>query len=151
MSGQHPARERKGDRRNLAVAAACGVLVGAMMGAALRRCRSTTGSAAPPGSAARPQVATSRARRRCSPARSWCGSTPTSRAACRGGSSRKPNSIEVRVGEIVTVNYTVTNLSARETVGQASYNVSPPTVGAYFTKINCFCFTDQRLKAGRNP
>ena len=42
----------------------------------------------------------------------------------------------------------VTNESARETVGQASYNVSPPTVGAYFTKINCFCFTEQRLKAG---
>ncbi len=30
----------------------------------------------------------------------------------------------------------------------ASYNVSPPTAGAYFSKINCFCFTDQRLKAG---
>ena len=58
------------------------------------------------------------------------------------------NSIEVRIGETVTVNYTVTNLSARETVGQASYNVSPPTVGAYFTKINCFCFTEQRLKPG---
>ena len=40
------------------------------------------------------------------------------------------------------------NESARETVGIASYNVSPPTVGAYFSKINCFCFTDQRLKAG---
>ena len=57
-------------------------------------------------------------------------------------------SIEVRIGEVVTVNYVVTNESARETVGQASYNVSPPTVGAYFTKINCFCFTEQRLKPG---
>jgi cytochrome c oxidase assembly protein subunit 11 len=58
------------------------------------------------------------------------------------------NSIEVRVGEVVTVNYLVINESARETVGNASYNVSPPTVGAYFSKINCFCFTDQRLKPG---
>jgi cytochrome c oxidase assembly protein subunit 11 len=33
-------------------------------------------------------------------------------------------------------------------VGVASYNVSPSTAGAYFSKINCFCFTDQRLKAG---
>jgi cytochrome c oxidase assembly protein subunit 11 len=57
-------------------------------------------------------------------------------------------SIKVRIGEVVTVNYTVINESARETVGQASYNVSPPTVGAYFTKINCFCFTDQRLRPG---
>ena len=58
------------------------------------------------------------------------------------------NSIEVRVGEVVTVNYMVVNQSARETVGNASYNVSPPTVGAYFSKINCFCFTEQRLKGG---
>ena len=58
------------------------------------------------------------------------------------------NSIEVKVGEVVTVSYRVVNESARETVGIASYNVSPPTVGAYFSKINCFCFTDQRLKAG---
>jgi cytochrome c oxidase assembly protein subunit 11 len=57
-------------------------------------------------------------------------------------------SIELRIGEVVTVNYVVTNESARETVGQASYNVSPPTVGAYFTKINCFCFTQQRFKPG---
>src|SRR6266545_735321 len=58
------------------------------------------------------------------------------------------NSIEVRIGEVVTVNYRVVNESARETVGIASYNVSPPTAGAYFSKINCFCFTDQRLKPG---
>jgi cytochrome c oxidase assembly protein subunit 11 len=58
------------------------------------------------------------------------------------------NSIELRIGDVVTVNYVVTNESARETVGQASYNVSPPTVGAYFTKINCFCFTEQRFKPG---
>jgi cytochrome c oxidase assembly protein subunit 11 len=58
------------------------------------------------------------------------------------------NSIEVRIGEVVTVSYSVVNESARETVGVASYNVSPPTAGIYFSKINCFCFTDQRLKAG---
>ena len=58
------------------------------------------------------------------------------------------SSIEVKVGEVVTVSYRVVNESARETVGIASYNVSPPTAGAYFSKINCFCFTDQRLKAG---
>ena len=58
------------------------------------------------------------------------------------------DSVEVRIGEVVTVNYLVVNESARETVGHASYNVSPPTVGAYFSKINCFCFTEQRLKPG---
>jgi cytochrome c oxidase assembly protein subunit 11 len=58
------------------------------------------------------------------------------------------NSIEVKLGQVVTVLFTVTNQSARETVGQASYNVAPPTVGQYFSKINCFCFTEQRLKPG---
>ena len=42
--------------------------------------------------------------------------------------------------------YTVTNQSARPTTGQAAYNVAPLTVGGYFQKINCFCFTEQRLK-----
>jgi cytochrome c oxidase assembly protein subunit 11 len=58
------------------------------------------------------------------------------------------NTIEVRLGEVVTVYYKVTNEAARETVGQAAYNVSPPTVGIYFNKINCFCFTEQKLKPG---
>ncbi|HEX3859676.1 MAG TPA: cytochrome c oxidase assembly protein [Pseudolabrys sp.] len=58
------------------------------------------------------------------------------------------NEITLHLGEVATVHYKVTNLSARETFAQASYNVSPPTVGAYFDKINCFCFTEQRMKPG---
>jgi cytochrome c oxidase assembly protein subunit 11 len=56
--------------------------------------------------------------------------------------------IDVRLGEVVTVYYAVTNESARVTTAQAGYNVTPPTVGAYFEKINCFCFTQQTLKPG---
>jgi len=56
--------------------------------------------------------------------------------------------IEARIGEVVTVFYTVTNQSARTTTGQAAYNVAPLTVGAYFQKINCFCFTEQTMAAG---
>jgi cytochrome c oxidase assembly protein subunit 11 len=55
-------------------------------------------------------------------------------------------SLDVRIGDVVTVYYRAVNDSTRETVGQATYNVSPPTVGGYFAKINCFCFTEQRLK-----
>ena len=58
------------------------------------------------------------------------------------------NTIEVKLGEVVTVNYLVTNLSARETLGVAAYNVAPLSIGAYFQKINCFCFNEQKLKAG---
>jgi cytochrome c oxidase assembly protein subunit 11 len=56
--------------------------------------------------------------------------------------------IEVRIGQVVTVYYTVTNQSARTTSGQAAYNVAPLTVGAYFQKINCFCFTEQTMAPG---
>jgi cytochrome c oxidase assembly protein subunit 11 len=58
------------------------------------------------------------------------------------------NEIKVRIGEVATVHYKVVNEAAREITAQASYNVSPPQVGSYFTKINCFCFTEQRLKPG---
>jgi cytochrome c oxidase assembly protein subunit 11 len=56
--------------------------------------------------------------------------------------------IEVRIGEVTTVFYKVTNQSARATTGQAAYNVAPLTVGAYFEKINCFCFTEQTMAGG---
>lgn len=57
------------------------------------------------------------------------------------------NTIEVRLGDVVTVNYKVINQAARTITAQASYNVAPPQVGGYFNKINCFCFTEQTLKA----
>lgn len=56
--------------------------------------------------------------------------------------------IEIPIGQVVTVFYTVTNQAARTTSGQAAYNVAPLTVGAYFQKINCFCFTEQTMAPG---
>ena len=56
--------------------------------------------------------------------------------------------IEVNIGQVTTVYYTVTNQSARTTAGQAAYNVAPLTVGSYFQKINCFCFTEQTMAPG---
>lgn len=58
------------------------------------------------------------------------------------------NSIEVRLGEVVTVNYRVINETARPITAAAAYNVTPLTMGVFFQKINCFCFTEQSLKAG---
>jgi len=56
--------------------------------------------------------------------------------------------IEIPIGQVTTVFYTVTNQSARTTAAQAAYNVAPLTVGAYFQKINCFCFTEQTMAPG---
>jgi len=58
------------------------------------------------------------------------------------------NEIKVHIGEVATVHYKVINLAARSITGQAGYNVAPPQVGSYFTKINCFCFTQQTLAPG---
>ena len=58
------------------------------------------------------------------------------------------NEIEVKIGEVVTVFFSVTNQAARTTAGQAAYNVTPLTVGSYFQKINCFCFTEQTMAPG---
>jgi cytochrome c oxidase assembly protein subunit 11 len=134
-------------RRDVMVAAACGVFVAAMVGAAYAAvpfynwfCR-TTGFAGTPqiASVAPGQVLDRKITVRFDA--NVLGGLPWRFAP-------EQNSVEVKVGEVVTVSYTVVNEAARETVGIASYNVSPPTVGAYFSKINCFCFTDQRLKAG---
>ena len=58
------------------------------------------------------------------------------------------NEINVRIGEVTTAHYKVTNMAAREITAQAGYNVSPPQIGGYFNKINCFCFTQQTMKPG---
>jgi cytochrome c oxidase assembly protein subunit 11 len=57
-------------------------------------------------------------------------------------------SIEVRIGEVVTVHYIAVNETARQITASAAYNVAPLTMGVYFQKINCFCFTEQTLKPG---
>lgn len=53
--------------------------------------------------------------------------------------------IKLRTGETATVFFKVTNQTDRETAAQAMYNVAPDVAGAYFDKISCFCFSEQKL------
>jgi len=61
----------------------------------------------------------------------------------------KQATVTARLGETLLVYYTATNTSAVTTRGTASYNVSPDSAGAYFNKIECFCFTEQKLEPGQ--
>ncbi len=62
----------------------------------------------------------------------------------------KPSQVsqEVRIGDTGLAFYKVTNHGDRPVTGQASYNVVPETAGAYFQKLECFCFTDQTIQPG---
>ena len=55
--------------------------------------------------------------------------------------------VTLRTGETATVYFRVTNHADHETVGEAQYNVTPDVAGLYFTKVACFCFSQQRLAA----
>ena len=59
------------------------------------------------------------------------------------------NTVRIQPGAQTRIFYRAQNLSARAITGQAVYNVSPETVGKYFKKIQCFCFSEQTLKAGQ--
>ena len=139
---------RRGLTRDAVVASICGFVVVLMVGASYAAvpfynwfCRAT-------GFNGTTQVATS------APSSAPLGRT----VAVRFDSNVAPGlpwkfepeqtEIEVKIGQVVTVFYTVTNQSARTTTGQAAYNVAPLTVGAYFQKINCFCFTEQTMAPG---
>jgi len=142
-----PRSKSKGLRRDMMIAAACGAIAAGMVGASFAAvplynmfCRVT----------------------------GFAGTTQVSRIApehqlareltIRFDSNVMPglpwkfmpeqNSIKLHIGEVATVHYKVINEAARTITAQASYNVTPTTVGAYFDKINCFCFTQQTMKPG---
>jgi len=134
-------------RRDIAVAGACGVFVGAMVAMSYAAvplydwfCRTTGFNGRTQVSAGAPGQVLDR--------------TVTVRFDANVGAglpwrfTPEKNSIAVKLGEVITVDYIVTNQSARETLGVAGYNVAPLNYGSYFQKINCFCFNEQRMKAG---
>ena len=60
----------------------------------------------------------------------------------------KKNVIDVKVGQVNKIEFEVENYSGEPTAGVASFNVSPASFGKYYSKLGCFCFEKQELKAG---
>ena len=58
--------------------------------------------------------------------------------------------VRIQPGARTQVLYRATNLTARTTTGTATFNVTPAVAGQYFSKIECFCFTEQVLKGGQS-
>jgi len=58
--------------------------------------------------------------------------------------------VEMKIGEAVEVRYMATNTGERTSYGQATFNVTPQSAGAYFNKVECFCFTETALEPGES-
>lgn len=57
--------------------------------------------------------------------------------------------VKTKVGQQSLVTYTARNWSNQTTGGTAVFNVTPPKAGKYFRKIECFCFQEQIIEAGK--
>lgn len=58
--------------------------------------------------------------------------------------------IELKIGETVQIEFEATNMAKKPTTGQAVFNVTPMSAGAYFNKVECFCFTETTLQPGED-
>lgn len=58
--------------------------------------------------------------------------------------------VTVKLGEERLIHYEAVNLSDRPVTGTATFTVTPYKAAQYFAKIECFCFTEQRLEPGQS-
>ena len=56
--------------------------------------------------------------------------------------------IILQAGEVQTINYSVENLGSKSVSAMATFQVYPPELKDFMTKMNCFCYEKQTLKAG---
>jgi cytochrome c oxidase assembly protein subunit 11 len=60
----------------------------------------------------------------------------------------KKNVLDVKIGQVNRIEFEVENYGNETTYGVAAFNVSPSSFGKYYSKLGCFCFEKQALKAG---
>lgn len=59
------------------------------------------------------------------------------------------HTMDVRLGETKLASYRATNTSDHAVTGTAVFNVTPEAAGKFFNKLECFCFTEQKLEPGQ--
>lgn len=61
----------------------------------------------------------------------------------------KPTELQMQVipGKLYKTEFYAKNLSDKDITGRATYSVTPGKASLYFNKTECFCFTEQTLKA----
>ncbi len=57
--------------------------------------------------------------------------------------------MSVKIGESALAVYEAHNPTDAPLAGTATYNVTPEAAGYYFSKVECFCFTEQLLEPGQ--
>jgi cytochrome c oxidase assembly protein subunit 11 len=143
-----PARPRPAQRLNLGLtAAACTVFVAAMVGASFAAvplyrmfCELTGFDGTPRRATGAPALVSDRVVTVQFDANIGNGLGWSFRPATR--------SMKVKLGEVGQVAYLAENRTPWTVTGTAVFNVTPEAAGAYFNKIECFCFNEQTLAAG---
>jgi cytochrome c oxidase assembly protein subunit 11 len=146
MATQH-SHENAGGNANLRVAAACVVFFASMIGAAYASvplyklfCQVTGFGGTPKiASAAPDQVLAHNINVRFDG--NVNGGLPVQFAPVQ-------REVEVKLGETRQISFTAKNISSRAVTAIATFNVTPETAGAYFNKLQCFCFNEVTLKPG---
>ncbi|MEO1748906.1 MAG: cytochrome c oxidase assembly protein, partial [Pseudomonadota bacterium] len=59
-------------------------------------------------------------------------------------------SVTMKIGELAEMAYVAGNPLSKASTGSATFNVTPQAAGAYFNKMECFCFTETTLESGEN-
>lgn len=59
-------------------------------------------------------------------------------------------SLRLRLGDVAMVSYLARNRGSTAMVATTTFNVQPDKAGVYFDKLQCFCFTRQRLEPGKS-
>ncbi|MDQ0422925.1 cytochrome c oxidase assembly protein subunit 11 [Peteryoungia aggregata LMG 23059] len=139
--------DKVSDRRNLGVATACVVFVGAMVGMAYAAvplyqlfCQvtgygGTTQRVEQVSDVVLDRTITVTFDANASPGLNW-------------DFKAVDKKVTPRIGETVQITYTATNNSSKPVSGEAIFNVTPGEAGAYFNKVQCFCFTKTTLQPG---